>query len=88
MSMAKKHWKDASSYSRGDKNKVPNIWVLMVGPLKISVVYNHIYYPDQWTFSCSPFFEHEELGNISAQEAQDKAIQLVRAALKNTLQAI
>ncbi len=53
--------------------------------MKISVVHNHIYYPDQWTFSCAPFFEHEELGNISAEEAQDRAVQLVKAALENAL---
>ncbi len=78
-------WRDGSSYSRDDKDRVPNVWHAIVGILKISVVYNHVCYPDQWVFSCEPFFEHEELGNITPTEAQERALGLVRLALEKTL---
>lgn len=77
-------WKDGSSYKIGEQ-KIPNIWIAEVGVLRISVVYNHVCYPDQWIFTCEPFFEQEELGDISAEKAQTKALELVSSAFKDTL---
>lgn len=77
-------WKDESSYKRGEK-KTPNIWTAEVGLLRVVVVYNHVCYPDQWIFTCLPFFQEEELGNISVAEAKERAIKLVKLALEKAL---
>ncbi len=43
-------WKDASSYSRNDKERIPTVWELKVGGLRI-VVHRIIHYPE-WYVSC------------------------------------
>lgn len=78
-------WIDGSSYLKSDKEKVPNVWILQAGQLKISVIYNHIHYPNTCIFSCPPFFEQEELGDIAVDQAKDRVITLVKLALEDAL---
>lgn len=59
--------------------------IIIVGRLKISVVYNHVFCPDQWIFSCSPFFEYEELGNCTEKQAKETAVSAVKSALREML---
>jgi len=74
--------------SNRQRNKPPNVWTTHIGPLKISVVYNHIYYPDEWTFSCWPFYEHEPVNSTDPLEAQKEALGLVRLALEDVLEKL
>lgn len=81
-------WQDQSSYSRDNKERIPNVWVARTNGLKISVVYNHIYYPDRWVVTCNPFFDTELLKNISMEDARNEALIKVRICLEDALKGL
>lgn len=73
-------WKDTSSYSRGGEN-VPHCWTAKAGRLRITVTNGHIYYPGKWVMHCAPFFDTHKLDVDTKEEAQAKAVELVRAEI-------
>ena len=80
-----KEWKDVSSYSRGDKERIPSAWLLKAGYVRI-VVHRHIHYPkDQWLLSCEPFYNNFELKNKDISKAKKSAISMVYKQLKSAI---
>lgn len=77
-------WKDTTSYSRG-KERIPTIWTIKLGKLKLSVMNSHIYYPGEWVMTCEPFFITKELNVSTKEEAQAKALELIKEEVKNIL---
>lgn len=47
-------WVDSTSYSRDDKERVPNTWTLTLPEtkLRITVTKGHVYSPGKWVMHC------------------------------------
>jgi hypothetical protein len=78
-------WKDDTSYSRSDAERVPRSWVIEAGGFKLSV-HRHIYHaPDAWLLTCHPWFECHALPSKAAPMAKQQALELVRKRLAAAL---
>jgi hypothetical protein len=73
-------WKDTTTYSRDDKDRIPTVFSCSIAELRINIVAGHIYYPDQWVFNCRNlgFDEIELKGITDAQEAAEAAVKKCR----------
>jgi len=76
-------WRDITSYSQGDKARIPTTFELRLTPhFRICVVRGHRYAPDVWVVHCHPWFDTHSLNLPSTpenrDEAQARAIALVR----------
>ena len=70
-------WKDETSYSRSDAERVPRAWVAEAGGLKVSV-HRHIHHaPDAWLLTCRPWFECHDLPSKAAPMAKSGGLPLV-----------
>ena len=76
-------WRDTTGYSKGGP-KEPTTWTTNIGRLRLTVTSSHVYYPGQWVFYCEPFYNTHKLGYGSMEEAQAKALQLVREEVAKT----
>lgn len=77
-------WKDITSYSQGDRKRVPSTWQLrLTSDTRIVVMRDHRADPDNWTMHCEPWFNTKSLGLPSTienpGEAQRRALCLVHA---------
>lgn len=69
-------WKDASSYSRSDKERIPTVWELKIEGLRI-VIHRIIHCPG-WHISCYDLnIEDEYLYTEDLEEAKAKGLDLV-----------
>lgn len=68
-------WKDQTSYSRDDKERIPSVWVLrLTRDIRILVVRNHRYSPDSWVVHCNPWFDTHSLDLPPTVENRDEAM--------------
>lgn len=86
-------WKDITSYSRDEKDRVPSVWQFSAIKFpRIVIVRNHRYLPDEWVVTCSPWFEAHGLGLPSVienrDEAKARAIKLVKSTIKEMYDAL
>ncbi len=74
-------WKDVSSFSQGDKARIPCSFELRAAGIRIAVS-RHIHYaPDAWVLRCEPFTTGTEISNGTADEAMDLAVEYVLSHL-------
>jgi len=58
-------WRDATAYSKDDKERKPRFIELVLTPhVKLMLVYNHPNYPDVWSFSAYPLLPIHSIGVI------------------------
>lgn len=86
-------WKDMTSFSRDDKDRIPSVWTLQLTPhVRISVVRNHIYDKENWGMHCAPWFDRFSLKLPSTVENRDEAMSrataLVRAEVEKLAAAM
>jgi hypothetical protein len=85
-------WKDTTSFSQGDKEKVPNIWTLRTDQLTISLVRNHRMIQGQWVMHCTLLaIDTLPIGLPSSEPievAQEIAITKVRDKLSAMMKSI
>jgi len=85
-------WKNTSSYSQRDKERIPNIWSLFIPGLRISVVRDHRYCPDSWCLHCDPWFDTFSLNLDPTVENRDaamaKAVDLVHKKLTDAIHGL
>jgi len=68
-------WKDISSHSQGDKERVPNAWQLDCVGIRLRV-HRHIYHePTDWLLSGAPWFDKHKLASLGAEDAMREAEQ-------------
>lgn len=78
-------WKDESSYSRGTKEKIPDVLVTKIEGFDIKI-HRHIHYPDTWLLSCYKLgIEKKDLNTDDFDEATKKAIQYIILKLEDYL---
>lgn len=81
-------WKDTTSYSR-DKERIPTTWSLDLGEgLHVTVTCGHIYFKGEWIAHCEPFFSKHQLHVDSKEQAQSKALKMVRQRLDRVMSAL
>lgn len=74
-------WKDTTSYSRDDKERIPTCFSKTPGPTigMITVTSGHIYYPGKWVMHCSKLGILAKLLNAQTKkDAQNEALAIVR----------
>lgn len=89
--MTKPIWKDSTSYSRSQKERIPTSYRTEVGPLTISVTKGHIYYKGEWYVRCSDLGIESVIGSadlITTEDAQKTALDMCKKRLEAMLKAI
>lgn len=70
-------WKDATSYSRNDSERIPTVWELELGEYTI-MVHRHIYYKDTWLLTCREMgVDKINLNTDAIEKAQTIAIKSI-----------
>ncbi len=78
-------WKDESSYSKNDKERIPNVLSTKIEGFNIKI-HRHIHYPDTWLLSCYKLdIEKKDLYTNDFNEATKKAIQYIISKLEDHL---
>lgn len=79
-------WKDTSSHSRLDKERVPTEYTLK-GKFLTVCIHRHIHYPEKmWLLSCHEVgISRMPLGEIESGEAMTKAVDNVERKIKAML---
>ena len=80
-------WKDITSYSRDDRERIPNAWKLqLTREISITVVRKHLHNPGSWVMHCNPWFDTHSLDLMpipeNRDEAMGRAVTLVRAKIE------
>jgi len=82
-------WKDVSSFSQSNKDRVPWCFEAQFGRFRLVVHRHKDYPPDQWLATCYPgVFEHRELPSKDITEAKRQAATLLQVELQNALSQI
>lgn len=71
-------WKDTSSFSRDDTQRIPNSFSLALSPLLRIVVHRHIHHPKNvWLFSCHGLGFEQVVCGTDLEEAKAVALETV-----------
>ena len=82
-------WKDVTSFSRGDKERIPSVWTLqLTRHVKISVVRLHIYDRENWVMHCAPWFDTYSLKLPSTVENRDEAMSRATALVREKIEEL
>ena len=83
-------WKDTTSYSRGDKERIPTTFTVTVDELSITITCGHIRYRPDWVMHCFnlgidtlPMPSCENL-----DEAKRRAVAIVKHKLSRLTEAV
>lgn len=76
-------WKDETSYSRGDTKREPRVWSIRSGHIQLSIVFGHIYYPEQWVVHCAALgIDTYPLKATKKEPAQSAAIEYAKEKME------
>ena len=64
-------WKDVTTYSRSDVERIPSVFRVEIGGCTISIISGHIYYPNSWIMNCNKLGVKEVL--LKCVKAEDAA---------------
>jgi hypothetical protein len=84
-------WKDGTSHSQGDIQRVQSVWTKEIGGIRISVLWGHLYMPSNWILHADPWFNTYDLGrcgDLTPEQAVRKALRLVATKVNNMHQAL
>ena len=78
-------WKDATSYSRDQKERIPTAFSTKVGGIEIYITHSHVMYKPEWIFHCRELgFDTKPIGkDLTAFEAAIKALVTCRDKAKS-----
>ena len=76
------NWKDTSSYSRGQTDRVPHCWTLKIEEISIDVINAHRDDPGAWVMHCYALGIEKRWLKIpresTPEQAQSAAIKIVK----------
>lgn len=77
-------WKDASTYSRDDPERVPYAWEAKIAGERAVLVRGHRYNPDKFVISFGPWFVLKEVGrsDMDVKAAQITAAVMIQRVLQ------
>lgn len=82
-------WQDTTSYSPGDKERIPTSFTLKGKGVRITVVNSHIYYPGKWVTHCSSLgIDTHLLDATDLESAKEEALKLAHMKAVELLNAI
>ena len=84
-------WTDISTYSREDKERVPNAWEFRLpGRTRIVIVRAHRRDPDHFVLTFEPWFSTSPIGpaDMAVEEAKRRALFAVEARLRLSAEAV
>jgi len=85
-------WKDETTYSRDNKERIPSVWGIRFKGFRVAVVNKHRLAPNKWVMHCFALgIDTLDLGVESIQPkeiAQDKAIKHVKTKLHSMVNQI
>ena len=68
-------WKNATTYSRNDTERVPTVFETEICGCRISIIIGHIYYPNTWIMNCYELnIKEKVLQCVTAETAAQLAI--------------
>ena len=77
-------WKDSTLWRRGEERGEPRSWSIESGPIRITVISEHIYYPGMWVMACHGLgINTHPLEVETADEAKSKAIEVASKRVFN-----
>ena len=79
-------WKNATSYSRDDKDRTPRTWEARLGCVRICVTRRHGL--PGWFLICEPWHSLKMLGEISDDEAKKLAETLIAADARALMESL
>jgi hypothetical protein len=71
-------WKDTTTYSQSQLNRIPTMFSARCGPVHLVVTSGHMNYPGKWVAHGFPLFERKVLKASTREEAQAEAVQMAR----------
>lgn len=81
-------WEDQSSYSQGDKERIPAVWVLRTPDMKV-IVHRHVHYEKtDWLLSIDGACDKKLLLSTLIDNAKAEAVRYAREWLQRQLQAL
>ena len=81
-------WRDITSYSQGQEDRVPEVLELKVGKFFLRV-HRHIHYPPTvWLASCDGLFNCKGLKSYTPGGAKLEAIEMLKIVLVDALNAV
>ena len=79
-------WKDATSYSQGQRGKKPQTaWETDLDGVRIWVSCGHLDHPGRWVMNCRPInIIKRDIGgtNLTSEQARDRAVMTVYSEAK------
>ena len=90
MSTSKKpRWKDITSFSETDKERMPRTWELSFGGFRLIVTRHRAFAPDMWVMTCAPWWTMPiEIGAMDVDLARRIAIDRVRFELQKAIELL
>lgn len=73
-------WKDVTSYSRDDRDRIPTSYAKSIGGLRLTITCGHIDDRGNWRVTCRPFFEkflNKRVENYTAEQVQEIALKML-----------
>lgn len=79
-------WKDITTYSRGEDPNNPSCWSITLGPIRVVVMKDHRWYPNDYVMTCAAFGIDTAKFGVSVENelevAQEKALDIIRLKVK------
>lgn len=76
-------WKDITSYSQGEKERVPTTYEAVAGTLRIVITNGHIYHKGEWVAHIRPFgIDTKPLKAKTLDDAKAEAIRTAGATIR------
>lgn len=71
-------WKDISTFSKNDKEKISYCFSCEIADLRTVIVYNHIHHPKKWIMNCYKIsIDEVELSAKNLEEAKTESIKII-----------
>lgn len=83
-------WKDETSYSRDEEDRIPRTFVARVGPIRLAITRKHGLDPTEWFvdfYTRNMEFDYVE-GGKDLVEAKRLGLRLVRKKLEEAMAAL
>jgi hypothetical protein len=83
-------WEDCTSYSQGDKNRIPTTWAIQSGGVRVVVTNGHISRKGDWVMHCSALNMHANPlpTGITKEHAQQQALKIAKIYALHILYSI
>jgi len=77
-------WKDITTYSQGDKERIPSVYEFTIGGFRVAIHRHMDYEKDRWLVSCDALRINKiKLSNKDIEKAKLEGLQFVNNVLRN-----